>query len=96
MRTARYGLIGLLLALQWALWFGSANVPDVWRLQQRVQAQKTENAHLSERNEALVAEVLDLKDGLEAIEERARAELGMIKPGETFFRVVDDERRPSP
>ena len=91
MRMARYGLIGLLLALQWALWFGSANVPDVWRLQQQVRAQKAENKQLSERNEALIAEVVDLKDGLEAVEERARAELGMIKPGETFFRVIDEE-----
>ncbi len=96
MRTARYALIGLLVAVQWALWFGSANILDVWWLQQQVQAQKAENARLSERNEALVAEVVDLKNGFEAIEERARAELGMIKPGEIFVRVLDDESRPSP
>ncbi len=93
MRALRYGLVGLLLALQWALWFGSAGVPDVWRLQQQVRVQKEDNVRLAERNGALAAEVVDLKNGLEAVEERARAELGMIRPGETFFRVVEDEER---
>lgn len=96
MRATRYALIGLLVAVQWALWFGGANVLDIWWLQQQVRAQKSENARLSERNEALVAEVVDLKNGFEAIEERARAELGMIKPGEIFVRVLDDEPQPSP
>lgn len=85
----RYILLGLLLALQHPLWFGSASVPAVWHLRQQVEAQAIENARLLERNEALSAEVMDLKHGLDAIEERARAELGMVKEGETFFHVVE-------
>jgi cell division protein FtsB len=82
-------LLGLLLVLQYPLWFGSGSAVAVWRLHQQVKAQKTENRSLAERNQALIAEVIDLKHGLDAIEERARAELGMIKQGETFFQVVE-------
>ena len=62
---------------------------EVWRLQQRLDEQKQENAKLRQRNEALAAEVQDLKSGKEAIEERARSELGLIKPGEVFYQVVE-------
>jgi cell division protein FtsB len=62
-------------------------------LRQQVEAQKIENAQLQERNNALVAEVMDLKHGLDAIEERARSELGMVKEGETFFHVVEGSVR---
>lgn len=89
MNLVRYILLGLLLVLQYPLWFGSGSVPAVWRLHQQVEAQRTENIRLGERNKALIAEVLDLKHGLDAIEERARAELGMVKEGETFFHVVE-------
>ncbi|MFQ5936317.1 MAG: cell division protein FtsB [Acidiferrobacterales bacterium] len=90
MRVLRYLLIGLLLALQYPLWFGHGNALAIWRLHQQAQTQGTENTRLRERNQALVAEVMDLKHGLEAIEERARVELGMVKQGETFFHVVED------
>ncbi len=93
MNVVRYILVGLLLALQYPLWFGSGSVSAVWRLRQQVEAQKTENARLVERNQVLIAEVIDLKNGLDAIEERARAELGMVKEAETFFHVVETPPR---
>ena len=83
-------LIVLLLLLQARLWFGDGSVGEVWRLRQQVEAQREENTTLRERNQALEAEVQDLKTGLDAIEERARAELGMIKEGETFFQVIEE------
>lgn len=93
MNTVRYILLVLLLVLQYPLWFGSGSIPAVWHLRQQVVAQKIENAQLQERNNALVAEVMDLKHGLDAIEERARSELGMVKEGETFFHVVEGSVR---
>ena len=82
-------LIIVLIALQVRLWTGQGGLRDVWRLQQRVAQQKDENAQLKKRNETLSAEVEDLKHGEEAIEERARSELGLLKPGETFYQVVE-------
>ena len=79
----------LLVLLQFKLWFGEGSMKDVWRLEDAIAAQTKENAQLSERNQALAAEVADLKQGLEAVEERARSELGMVKQGETFYQVVD-------
>lgn len=82
-------LLFLLLLLQGQLWFGQGSLPDLWRLKRAVEAQQDENRQLEERNAALAAEVADLKSGLEAIEERARSELGMIRDGETFYQVTD-------
>ena len=82
-------LLILLIALQIKLWTGEGGMRDVWRLQQQLDAQKAENVKLKQRNEALSAEVQDLKSGKDAIEERARSELGLIKPGEVFYQVVD-------
>lgn len=86
-------LLALLVALQVKLWAGSGGLAEVRQLEQTVARQRAENEELLRRNEALAAEVDDLKRGQAAIEERARAELGMIKPGETLYRVV--EPRPS-
>lgn len=80
----------LLLLLQYSLWFGNGGLLRVWQLNRTVTEQKAENAKLKERNEALEAEVRDLKKGLEAIEERARSDLGMIKKDETFFQVIEE------
>lgn len=80
----------LLLLLQYSLWLGNGGLLRVWQLNQAVEEQKTENTRLKERNKALEAEVRDLKKGLEAIEERARTDLGMIKKDETFFQVVEE------
>lgn len=82
-------LTGLLLALQYKLWVADGGLGDVWRIGREVQEQKLTNAQLRERNQALEGEVHDLKRGLEAIEERARSELGMIRDGETFYQIVD-------
>lgn len=82
-------LIVLLLALQAKLWWGDGGWTQAKALQQKVGQQKAENARLQQRNDALSAEVEDLKSGESAIEDRARSELGMVKPGETFYRVVE-------
>lgn len=89
MRILTYGLVALLVLLQYPLWFGSGGVLAYWRLHREVQAQIAKNAELRERNLTLQAEVVNLKSGLDAIEERAREELGMIRPNETFVRVVE-------
>ncbi len=85
-------LVMLLGWLQYRLWLGGGGNRSVEVLQQRVDAQHRQNEGLQQRNDALRAEVADLKSGEAALEERARSELGMIRPGETFYRVVDDER----
>jgi cell division protein FtsB len=82
-------LVILLVSLQFKLWFGEGSVMDVWQLEDAIAAQQSTNEQLKERNQALIAEVDDLKQGLDAIEERARNELGMIKKGETFYQVVE-------
>lgn len=79
----------LFVLLQFKLWFGEGSMKDVWLLDEAIAAQTEENAKLKERNQALAAEVVDLKQGLEAVEERARYDLGMIKEGETFYQVVE-------
>lgn len=84
-------LLILLIALQVRLWSGHGGLHEVWRLRERVEEQKAENAKLKARNDTLAAEVEDLKHGDEAIEERARAEIGLLKPGETFYQVVDPD-----
>ncbi len=89
MRTLTGILLLLFVLLQYDLWVGEGSLASAWRLQQFVKVQKQENDGLKERNSALAAEVMDLKQGLDAIEERARNELGMIKEGETFVQVVE-------
>ena len=93
MRALRWVLLGLVLLLGWLqyrLWFGIGSVGEVVTLEAQVEHQRRENGGLHERNAALAAEVRDLKEGVAAVEERARSELGMIKPGEVFYRVVED------
>ncbi|MDD3448222.1 MAG: cell division protein FtsB [Gammaproteobacteria bacterium] len=82
-------LVMVLVSLQARLWFGEGSLAEVWRLRQSVKLQEQTNAEQRERNQVLEAEVRDLKQGLEAIEERARSELGMIREGETFFLLVE-------
>ena len=82
-------LVGLLAFLQYRLWMGEGGRRSVAALRQQVDAQRRENAGLQQRNDALAAEVEDLKSGEAAVEDRARSELGMIRPGETFYRVVE-------
>ena len=89
MKALSFALAGLLLALQYPLWLGKGSWTRVWELDRQVAAQRDANARLKARNDALDAEVVDLKQGLEALEERARLELGMIKRDETFYQVVE-------
>jgi cell division protein FtsB len=81
-------LFSLALLLQYRLWFGEPSLPQVWNLKDQIEEQKRHNQILLERNTQLEAEVRDLKQGLSALEERARSEMGMIVNGETFFQVV--------
>ena len=80
-----------LLALQYRLWLSDDGFRAAWSLDRAVEDQKAENAQLTDRNDHLEAEVRDLKDGLEAVEEIARNDLGMIIEGETFYQVAADE-----
>ncbi len=79
----------LLLLLQYKLWVGGGSFAEVYQLHQAITVQQKENTSLKERNLALEAEVKDLKHGMDAVEERARLELGMTKHDESFFRVID-------
>ena len=83
-------LLTLLILLQYRLWFGHGSIPEVQRFEEKKQSQIEENQRLRERNQSLAAEVFDLKQGLEAIEERARSEMGMIKNDETFYQLVEE------
>jgi cell division protein FtsB len=81
----------LLVLLQFRLWVSDTGYRAAWRLDEQVAAQQVENDALRERNRALAAEVSDLKTGLDAVQEIARSELGMIREGETLFQVVELE-----
>ena len=81
----------LLLILQAQLWFGSHGVFQLWSLQDNTKVIKQKNDELNQRNEQLHAEVVELKEGKEALEERARSQLGFIKDGEVFYRVVPEK-----
>ena len=80
-------LIALLLVVHAQLWFGRGSVASVAALQQKLDAQKAANARAQQANEQLASEVHDLKEGLEMVEEKARMELGMVKPNEIFVNV---------
>jgi cell division protein FtsB len=90
MRWITLILLALILLWQYPLWLGKGSWIKVWELGRQVEAQKKTNQQTKTRNAVLDAEVRDLKQGTEAIEERARSDLGMIKPGEIFFQVVGE------
>ena len=91
MRIVTYILLAFLLLLQYPLWLGKGSWLKVWDMGKQVEAQKQVNEQTQKRNAALDAEVRDLKSGTDAIEERARSELGMVKQREIFFQVVGGE-----
>jgi cell division protein FtsB len=96
MKWLAAALFAALLLLQYRLWLSGDGVREVWRLRSAVAQQQTENARLSERNRQLGAEVHDLKQGYEALEERARSDLGMVAGNETFFQVVPQKSAATP
>ncbi|ELV8633175.1 cell division protein FtsB [Vibrio vulnificus] len=77
--------------LQYTLWFGKNGVSDYYTIETDIEAQQLVNTKLQARNSEMYAEIDDLKQGLDAIEERARHELGMLKEGETFYRIVGED-----
>ncbi len=86
-----FAILSLLLGLlQYKLWVGDGSLSELWNLKQKISAQEMDNTALRQRNQQLEAEVRDLKEGLDAAEERAREELGMVKRGEVFYLVVEE------
>ena len=81
-------LVALIVLIQYPLWLGKGGWLRAWEIDRQVEARKVRNRELEIRNAALAAEVKDLKQGTEAIEERARQELGMLRPDEIFFQYV--------
>ena len=88
MRWTTVVLAALLAVVQADLWFGKGNMPYVMSLRKQVDAQRVANAQARERNARVAAEVSDLKEGLEMVEEKARSELGMVKPDEILVQVT--------
>ncbi|MDO8894801.1 cell division protein FtsB [Nitrosomonas sp.] len=88
MRLLSFILLLLIAAMQYPLWYGKASWLKVWQVDQDVVAARENNLLLQNRNNKLEAEVNDLKQGFEAIEERARSDLGMIKEGEILFQII--------
>ena len=95
MRWVSLILFILILLWQYPLWLGKGSWIKVWELDRQVDAQKKINQQTRTRNAVLDAEVRDLKQGSDAIEERARSDLGMIKPGEVYFQLVGESVQPS-
>ena len=93
MKILLAGLVVVLALLQYRLWLSDEGMREVWHLGDAVERQRAENTVLAERNAQLKAEVADLKQGLTALEERARHDLGMITVTETFYQVVDTPHR---
>lgn len=81
-------LIALFAALQYRLWFGKNSIADYQNMQVQIDTLEQQNANLRQRNQLLAADIDDLQIGIESMEERARNELGLIKEGETFYRIL--------
>ena len=92
MRLVTLALLALLALVHTELWLGKGGVPRVMDLQARLDAQKVENEAAHARNDQITAEVRDLKEGLEMVEEKARFELGMVKPDEIYVQVSTIKR----
>ena len=94
MRVLAGILVALILLIQYPLWLGKGGWLRAWEVDRRLAAQRATNDSLERRNRALGAEVRDLKQGFEAIEERARYELGFVKQDEVFFQILEASRAP--
>lgn len=95
MRFLALALILLIAAIQNPLWFGKGGWLRVWEIDRQIEAQRETNLKLAARNAALDAEVRDLKQGYDAIEERARSELGMVRQDEVFFHLLQPAPAPA-
>ncbi len=84
-------LAALIVAIQFPLWLGKGGWLRVWEIDQQLSAQRAKNAGLEARNAGIAAEVRDLKQGRDALEERARYELGLVRPDEVFFQFVEKQ-----
>lgn len=91
MRWLIVGLLVCLIFLQVRLWVGDGSVAEVVQLQREIEKQEQENNRLNQRNQDLAKQVEELKTGLKAIEARARRDMGMVKEGETFYMVVEED-----
>lgn len=89
MKLLGVALAALIVLIQYPLWLGKGSWMRVWDVDRQIKTQKEKNAKLQTRNSVLEAEVRDLKQGFDAVEERARSELGMIKQDEVFFQVLE-------
>lgn len=89
-------LLLLLLGLQYRLWIGDGSLAEIRSLRDEIAVQRTELEQLRARNQTLAAEVLDLQEGLDAVEERARSELGMIREGELFLQIIEEPAGAAP
>jgi cell division protein FtsB len=89
-------LAALIVLIQYPLWLGKGGWLRVWEVDRQLDSQRAQNAGLQARNRSLEAEVLDLKQGVDALEERARYELGMIKSDEVFFQIVEQRGAQAP
>lgn len=85
-------LLLLLIGLQYKLWFGDGSLSEIVQLSRELDIQKQKLRELEDRNKILEAQVLDLQNGLDAFEEKARNDLGMIKEGETFIQLIPEEQ----
>lgn len=91
MRVLALTLTLLLGLLQYSLWQGKNGISDFQEVVSEIEVQEQVNTNLHQRNQEMFAEIDDLRQGLDAIEERARHELGMVKEGETFYRIIGEE-----
>jgi cell division protein FtsB len=96
MKAVLVMLLVVLILLQVRLWVGAGSIAEIVRLENAIDDQNTENAKLEARNGVLKEDVSDLRNGLDSIEERARNELGLIRQGETFYLIVDEEPEARP
>ncbi|OYY73525.1 MAG: cell division protein FtsB [Gammaproteobacteria bacterium 28-57-27] len=85
-------LVLLFTALQYHLWFGEGSWPRAQAVREKFELQMSENEKLQQSNATMEAEVLDLKTGLDAIEERARAELGLVRQGDVYFQIIQPDK----